>query len=136
MTTSSDVVPSGWEQRAFKVPSTIESYYAKRGDAGWCYGVRFDESHANYFGVVHGGALMTFVDQALSMVIWEETDRGKCFTVQLTSNFLTALKPPAFVELKYDLMKKSRRLVIARGELYAGEDRIFEANGVWAIAAA
>ncbi len=116
------------------IPASLGSLHMRRDDIGWHYAVQLDESHANVQGVVHGGVLMTFLDHAASLVIWESTDRALCSTVHLDTHFMAAVKPPAFVECDFKILRRGKRLVYARGELLVDGEVVVQANGVWSIA--
>ncbi len=124
-----------WKRREMKgIPATIGALWTQRDDAGWRYAVQLDENHCNAQGFVHGGVLMTFMDHAMSLLVWEAAERAFCSTIQLDNHFLKALRAPAFVELDFELLRRSRSLVFARGILRCGEDAVMEATGMWSVA--
>jgi len=59
----------------------------REGDA-WAYAVLAQEAHLNPAGVVHGGALVTLLDHAISSVAWEACARQPCLTLQLDTHFV------------------------------------------------
>ena len=46
------------------------------------------ESHRNSMGVTHGGALMTYMDYAMSASIWDLTGGGSAYTIELNNKFI------------------------------------------------
>ena len=123
-----------WTRREMKgIPASLGALSVRRGEEGWCYGVELDESHTNAQGVVHGGVLMTFMDHAMSLVIWEAADRAFCSTIQLDNHFLSALRAPAFVELDTEILKRGKSIIFARGTLRVGERKIMQATGAWSV---
>lgn len=126
--------PADWTRREMKgIPASLGALWTKRDDSGFRYAIQLDASHANAQGMVHGGVLMTFMDHALSLLIWEASGRAMCSTVHLDSHFLKAVRPPAFVELDGEIRKQGRSLAFARGVLRVDGIDVMEATGVWSI---
>ncbi len=129
-----ELAPDNWTRREMKgIPASMGAVWTQKGEDGWRYGLQLDDSHTNAQGVVHGGVLMTFMDHALSLLVWEKSDRAHCATVHLDSHFLSAVKPPAFVELQADFLKQGRKLAFVRGVLTVADKPVMEAKGVWSI---
>lgn len=126
--------PSHWTRREFKgIPDSLAALWTHRDEKGWHYGVQLDEGHANAQGFIHGGVLVTFLDHALSLLVWEASGRSICSTVQLDSHFLEALRPPAFVTLEADILKQGRSMMFARGTLRVDDRAVMQATGVWRV---
>jgi len=129
--------PIEWKPRAMKgVPAGLGELYTRRTEQGWRYAVQLDKSHSNAQGFVHGGVLMTFMDHAMALLIWEATDRAMTSTVHLDSHFLASVKPPAFVECDGQILRRGKNLIFARGVLKVEGKDVFEATGVWSIISA
>lgn len=127
-------VPAGWNRREFKgIPASMDALWTRRNSDSWLYAVQLDDRHANAQGVIHGGVLMTFVDHALSLLVWEACGRAKCSTIQLDSHFLHPVRPPAFVELDGRILRQGHRTAFARAVLRVGDTDVLEATGVWSI---
>ena len=127
-------VPEGWKRREFRgIPGSLDALWTRRVGESWRYGLKLDAGHANAQGMVHGGVLMTFIDHAMSLMLWELSGRGQCVTVHLDCHFLNALQPPAFVEIDMQVTKEGKNTVFARGLVRHGETAIVEATGVWSI---
>lgn len=128
--------PDGWTRRAMKgLPASIDNaLFTQRDGDSWRYAIQLDKSHANAQGAIHGGVLMTFMDHALSLMIWEASGRAMCSTVHLDNHFLKAVRAPAFVELHGEIRKQGRSLAFARGVLRVDGVDVMEATGVWSIA--
>ena len=67
-------------------------FWSKDADGGLSYGFQSDERHGNPNGVLHGGAIVTFVDTALGHTVLTATGR-RCATVALDNQFVTAIPP-------------------------------------------
>jgi acyl-coenzyme A thioesterase PaaI-like protein len=123
-----------WTRKEMKgIPASLGALWTRKDDSGWHYGVQLDESHANAQGLIHGGVLMTFLDHTLSLLVWEKSGRALCSTVHLDSHFLSAVHPPAFVELDGEILKQGRKLAFARGVLRVNGEPVMEGKGVWSI---
>lgn len=126
--------PEGWTRKAMKgLPGAVEALWTKREGDTWRYAMQLDASHCNAQGMIHGGVLMTFVDHALSLMIWEASNRAMCSTVHLDSHFLKAVRAPAFVELDGKILKQGKSTAFARGTLRVDGVDVMEATGVWSI---
>lgn len=126
--------PEGWTRKAMKgLPGAIDALWTKREGDTWRYAMQLDASHCNAQGMIHGGVLMTFVDHALSLMIWEASGRAMCSTVHLDSHFLKAIRAPVFVELDGKILKQGKSMAFARGTLRVDGVDVMEATGVWSI---
>ena len=136
-TAPGDGAAAEWKRREMKgIPASLGALWTRRDKDGWRYAVQLDNSHANAQGVIHGGVLMSFMDHALSLMLWEASGRAMCSTIHLDSHFLSAVVPPAFVELDGQILRQGRTLAFARGMLRVAGTDVMEATGVWSIAPA
>jgi len=85
---------SGWKQRSLEgFFGLVGPMWTKREGDSWAYGLVVEAQHTNPAGIIHGGALMTFIDHALSAIAWEAAQRRPCVTVQLDVQFVAAVRP-------------------------------------------
>ncbi len=105
-----------WKER------TLAGYIGKAGPlwtcrepTGWAYGFLAAADHLNPAGVVHGGALTTLIDHAISTVAWEACDRAPCITLQLDTHFLSAVREGQFVEARAAISHRSGKLLFMNG---------------------
>src|SRR3954467_1904557 len=62
----------GWKPVPSKdYPAMIGPFLARRDGAAWEYAFLPEQRHLNIGGVVHGGMLMSFMDDVLGMTVWE-----------------------------------------------------------------
>jgi len=124
-----------WTRREMKgIPATLGALWTQRDAEGnWQYAVQLNEDHANAQGFIHGGVLVTFLDHALSLIVWEAAERAMCSTVHLDTHYLKALRPPAFITLQADIMQKGKSLIFAKGRIYHEEKLVVEATGIWRV---
>lgn len=101
----------------------------REGDA-WCYGLQMESKHLNPARHVHGGALLTLMDHAISSVAWEHCKRPPCVTVQLDSQFQSNVKEGAFVEVRVHITQEARSLCFARAEMHEGSRLVMTAQSI------
>jgi len=125
---------AGWKAcRTEGFFSTIGILWSKKNTASWDYGLLLAPQHENPLGIAHGGVLMTFMDQAVSMVAWSEADRQPCATVQLDTHFLAPAKAGEFVVARVQVTRKSASLIFLRGALCVEDREIMTAQGLMKI---
>ncbi|MBR0668519.1 PaaI family thioesterase [Roseomonas hellenica] len=129
-----DPIAAGWQElpeRGF--PVHVGTFYVKQAEAGWRYGFVAEPRHANVGGVVHGGMLMTFMDDMLGVTVWQAVERQPVSTIQLNSGFVSPARPGDFVECVPELQRVTRSVVFIRGELFVGGRLVMSADGVWKV---
>jgi uncharacterized protein (TIGR00369 family) len=92
-----------------------------------------DARHVNDRGVVHGGMLMTFADQAFGELVLDSVDRRLCATVQLNTHFIAAVQVGDLVEARGEIVRATRSLVFMRGFLAVGERTVAAIDGIWKV---
>jgi uncharacterized protein (TIGR00369 family) len=92
-----------------------------------------DERHANDRGVVHGGMLMTFADQAFGEQVLDTVGRKLCATVKLNTQFIAAVLVGDFVEGRAEIVRATRSLVFVRGMLTVGDRSVAAIDGIWKV---
>ena len=79
------------------------------------------------------GLLMTLIDHALSAIAWEDADRRPCVTIQIDVRFLNAVRPPALVEARGRVLRRTATLSFTEGELRVGADVVVTASAILKI---
>lgn len=131
-----NTIGADWVRREMKgLPAGLQALWTQKSGDSWRYAIQLDETHCNAQGFVHGGVMMTFMDHALSLLVWENSGRAHCTTVQLDSHFLSAVTAPAFLELDAEVIKQGRQMAFVRGVLREQGKPVMEATGVWNIRA-
>lgn len=87
--------------------------------------------HMNGAGVVHGGAILTLADAAVSFGIARATG-ARCTTVEAKINYL---KPATagILTARSHVLRAGRKLVVARGEVYCDGRRVAEVLTTFAV---
>lgn len=104
--------------------------WTRRENDTWAYGLRMEAKHLNPAQRVHGGALMTLMDHAISSVAWESSGRKPCVTIQMDSQFQGAALQGQFVEVRVWVTNQTGSLLFARAEMVAGEQLIMSAQAL------
>ena len=127
-----DPAAAGWKQTT---PEGIEEilgpFWIKRADSGYRLGFIGDAKHRNRNGVIHGGMLMTFIDNVLGAMAWDAGGRQPCATMQLDTHFVSAAQVGEFVEASGEVVRCARSVIFMRGALRVGDRDVVTANGIW-----
>ncbi|MDB5314659.1 MAG: thioesterase superfamily protein [Rhodospirillales bacterium] len=129
-----DPLAEGWHvlpERGF--PVHVGTFFGKQFEAGLRYGFVAEQRHLNVGGVVHGGMLMTFMDDMLGTTVWEAAGRQPVSTIQLNSRFVSPARLGEFVECVPRVERMARSVAFIRGELLVGDRLVMAADGVWKI---
>lgn len=109
----------------------IQPLLVRRGEdgRGWCR--MFPEGrHANLGGVVHGGALMTFVDCALfAGGAMTGANVLRAVTLDCSVQFLAPAAIGGPLDAEVELLRETGRLAFFRGRLLQGDDLIAAFTG-------
>jgi len=108
-------------------------YYWREGAGGWPeFGFQSDARHGNPNGVVHGGALLGFLDTILGFVVVREC-RRRCATVSLDCRFIAAVPPGAWIDGRTAVRKLTRSLAFVDAEAAAGDTLLVAATAVFRV---
>ncbi|WP_374634103.1 PaaI family thioesterase [Ferrovibrio sp.] len=111
----------------------IGPFWSRSEATGWAYGFLAGPHHANGLGVIHGGMLMTFIDQSLGRLAWEAIGRAPCVTAGLNTHFIAGARPGDWVEARGRVVRKTRSLVFMQGALTVNDASVLTAEGIWKI---
>lgn len=95
------------------------------------YALPLEERHLNRGGIVHGGTLMSFLDEAMGMTSWHGSGRRRQVTIQLDTHFIAAGMAGDFMEADCHIVRQTRSLMFVAGELKVGNRLVATARGVW-----
>lgn len=102
-----------------------------RGDIGQReYGLIIDRRHMNCNGVVHGGMLVSIIDQVISLVIRENVQDVPMATASLNTHFIDAVHDGDFLMASGVVQRRTRSLVFAHGELHVGDRLCLSAEAI------
>jgi uncharacterized protein (TIGR00369 family) len=107
-------------------------FYDKESADGFVRAFRVQEKHINPGGIAHGGMLATFADIVLARAILREQMRPMV-TIRLLTDFTGPARLGDWVEGRAEVVRSTRSLVFARGELMVGHHRVLIASGVFRV---
>ena len=107
----------------------IEVVELHEDGATMCLPVRDD--HLNVAGVVHGGVTFSLADSALGYGISKAVGRP-CTTAEMKINFLKPVAEGVMIA-RSRIIRKGRRLVVARAEVHCGDTQVAMAQSTFAI---
>ncbi|MBI1212757.1 MAG: PaaI family thioesterase [Alphaproteobacteria bacterium] len=127
--------PLGWTRAEQFDPfeAYLGPFFERRTDGHREYALLLDERHMNAANVAHGGALMTFADAVLGYGVWDATERSPCVTVSQQSNFLATVTIGDLLWCRPIVVRRTREIVFARGDLMVGERTVFTASALWKV---
>jgi uncharacterized protein (TIGR00369 family) len=122
---------AGWEIYAEKgLIDLVGPLWERRKDGIWQLGLFAEERHVNTRGVVHGGALLTLLDQALGVAGWVVNGGVPQATVQLDVQFVAAVQPGEFIEAEGRVVRQTRSLLFMQGTCTVGARVVATASGI------
>lgn len=124
----------GWKprERAGFIGLAGPLWTRREGDA-WAYGVMAEEQHLNPAQIVHGGALVTLMDHAISTVAWEASERRPCVTLQLDSQFLAAVRCGQFMEARAQVLRKTQSILFMQGQVTVSGQPVLTAQALMKV---
>lgn len=126
----------GWKQR--ELPGFIGlagPLWTRREGEGWAYGLLAGEQHLNPAGVVHGGALVTLLDHAISTVAWEAAERAACVTLQLDTHFAGAVRAGQFAQARAEVVQRSKSMLFMRGTVVVEGELVLAGQAIMKVVA-
>jgi uncharacterized protein (TIGR00369 family) len=128
---------TGWTLRSLKGFIEVAGpLWTRREDGGWAYGLLCEAQHLNPAARVHGGALVTVLDHAISSVAWEACDRAPCVTLQLDTQFLGAVREGQFAEARALVSHRTGNLVFMRGSVQVDGQPVLMAQAILKVLSA
>ncbi|RCW63632.1 PaaI family thioesterase [Pseudorhodoferax soli] len=124
----------GWKQRELLgFAERFGPLWTLKEERGWAYGVLAEDEHLNPDGAVHGGALTSLLDHALSAIAWELIGRRPCVTVQLDAQFLNAAATGDFLVARGQLIQATGSLAFMRGTVSVHDKPILNGSAVMKV---
>jgi acyl-coenzyme A thioesterase 13 len=127
-------IPSGFAPlfRVSPIAELLGPIYYKGKGYELSLGLFAQPKHANLRGSVHGGVLASIADMALGYTLAFSSDPPAGFvTANLTVDYAGSAKIGDWIHTKTDVQRQGGRLAFANCYIYAGEQRICRASGVF-----
>jgi uncharacterized protein (TIGR00369 family) len=128
---SFDPAAHGWERVEGHKFGELVGPIWRRGDA--LFGFLAGDKHRNHIGIVHGGMLMTFADQAMGMTGRRSTGEKPHATIELNMQFIGTVKVGDFVEAHCDVVRQTRSILFVESKLRVGPRIVATGSGIWKI---
>lgn len=108
-------------------------YYVKTSEDGSVrYGFQTDKRHGNPNGVIHGAALIGFIDTVFGRLIVNHTGRY-CATISLTTEFLNGTAAGGWVEATARLKRVTKNLAFTSADITFEGDILLSATSVFKL---
>lgn len=126
--------PGDWrEMKLGGLIGRIGPLLARRQGDSWCYGLRTSEAHGNPIGVIHGGTLMTLLDQTATLIAVFVTGEKAVMTVQLDTRFLGPAKVGDLIEGTARLRHRTGSMLFLDAELSVDGRPVADASVIMKI---
>ena len=126
-----DPAGNGWDRvKAHNFGEMVGPIW-RRGDE--LFGFVAAEKHRNHRGVVHGGMLTSFADQAMGMTGRRSTGDKPHATIEMNIQFIGAVQVGDFVEAHCNVVRKTRSVLFIESKLKVGSRVVAAASGIWKI---
>jgi acyl-coenzyme A thioesterase PaaI-like protein len=107
--------------------------WQKSDENGMRFAFLADVKHRNRRRVVHGGMIMTFADRAFGMTARHATGQKPQATIQLDVHFVSPVQIGEFVEVRPEVVRRTRSMIFMKGDLMIAARVVATANGIWKI---
>ncbi|MFT4240838.1 MAG: PaaI family thioesterase [Acidovorax sp.] len=104
--------------------------WTRREGEAWAYAVLAQAAHMNPAGVMHGGALATLADHAISSVAWEACGRLPCVTLQLDTHFVGPVHVGELAQARARVVRRTGALFFMQGEVSTGAGVVLTAQAL------
>jgi len=102
---------------------TLAPLYARRTEREYTVALRVEARHCNFQGILHGGALATFVDMSLGKAVGAVTGPVPSVTSSLSIDYLGTAAPGDWVETTGRVLRVGKRLIVADCLVHKGGDK-------------
>ncbi len=128
-------VPDGFER--FQVDGGYVGlsgpfYQRALADGKYDYGFPAEARHGNPNKVIHGAALITFIDTCFGHAVVHAANRP-CATITLNAEFIAGVAPGGWVDGRVEIKRMTRTLAYLAGEVACEGQLLLAASGVWRV---
>lgn len=126
--------PSGWTPFEFAggYIGLTGPFWWKRAGEGFVYGFQSEPRHDNPNGVLHGAAVLTFLDTCLGHAIVATTGR-KCATVALNAQFVASAPSGGWISATVRFRRTTRTMAFLDCEASSGEALLVTATAIFRV---
>ncbi|MBM3570158.1 MAG: PaaI family thioesterase [Alphaproteobacteria bacterium] len=108
-------------------------FYLRAEDSGGSvFGFRAEPRHGNFYGVLHGGALVTLVDTYMGHLVAKATGQT-CATMTFDAQFVAGGRVGRWIEARGEIKKLTRSHAHLVAEARDGEETLLLASAVFRV---
>lgn len=108
-------------------------YYLRRiPESGYEYGFQSDDRHKNPNNVLHGGAIISFLDTIMGHFAAASAKRPTA-TIGFDTRFLSGAAPGAWIDGRVSMRRLTRTLAFVDGEALADGKLLVTASGIFRV---
>jgi len=108
-------------------------YYLRRiAEGGYAYGFQSDDRHRNPNDVLHGGAIIGFLDTIMGHFAASSAKRPTA-TIGFDTRFLAGARPGSWIEGRVIMRRMTRTLAFVDGEAFADGTLLVTASGIFRV---
>lgn len=108
-------------------------YFWRNGESGSVeFGFQTDARHGNPNGVLHGGAILAFLDTILGHAVVRGAGK-KCATISLDSRFIGTAAPGAWIGGRTTLRKLTRSFAFVDAEAFEGDKLLVTTTAIFRV---
>lgn len=107
-------------------------YWKQEADGRFKYGFLAGDRHGNPNGVLHGAAIVTFIDTLLGHAVVASTGRP-CATIALTTQFVAGAPIGQWITGRAEMRRLTRTLAFLDAEASAGETLLLTATAIFKV---
>lgn len=107
-------------------------YYLRRTEDGYAYGFQSDARHVNPNNVLHGGAIIGFLDTIMGHFAASSAKRPTA-TIGFDCRFLASAPPGSWIDGRVIMRRLARTVAFVDGEAYAAGTLLVTASGIFRV---
>ncbi|MFO1108717.1 MAG: PaaI family thioesterase [Bradyrhizobium sp.] len=96
------------------------------------FGFQTDARHGNPNGVLHGGAVLAFLDTILGHAVFKGAGK-KCATISLDSRFIGTAAPGAWIGGRTTLRNLTRSFAFVDAEAFEGDKLLVTSTAIFRV---
>ena len=129
-----DPATDGWaKQETAEFPTLVGPFWMREEGKDLRLAFVVERKHLNRAGIVHGGMLMTFADQAMALSARRATGGKRHATIELNIQFVGAVQLGEFVVARSEVVRVTRSVIFMRATMFVGTRIVAATNGIWKI---
>lgn len=132
---SATLAAEGWQRLPTKEFSALigESWMKGPPGARTICLVADSRAQNDHMGILHGGALMTFVDIAFGCAVADALGGAHCVTAQLQYHFVAATQPGELITCEPEVVRRTSQMVFVRGLVKSGDRTVGSGDAIFKV---